>query len=258
MTWQCIASVALGLLGLACGDAGIRIGSGISEADGGGGSGCLDPGLLVHLAFDESTGLAAEDSAVLGANGALVNMGIDDWVAGRSGNALDFDGTDGHVVISATDSIGDLGTMTMCAWVFPRAYPNQFLTIADKSDNTYVGGWNFYLENDATVGLLTNQQKYATVEGIVLNTWQHVCASWDGSSGVGGIVLYLNGSDRGQTDSGSNGTGVDSDADKDLVIGLVNNGAFPFDGLIDDYRLYDRVLSESEIEQIYQCTNGSP
>ena len=280
MVRPCVVVPTVALVGLimACGEAGVWIGGGDPQsvpptedaaapaADAGVG-GCLDdvPSLLAHYAFDETLGLVAVDSAGAAGEGVLINMGGDDWVPGRLGNALDFDGIDDHVVVGRPATVNDLNGMTMCAWIQPRSYPGRFPTIADKSLNTFQGGWNFYIENNETFGFLTNERRYVNAEGIVLNAWQHVCASWDGSSGFGGVALYYDGVQRNPIDSGQNGADADtrdSDAGQDLIIGRVNendnNDGFPFDGRIDDYRLYNRALSASEIEAIYGCTKGGP
>ena len=137
----------------------------------------------------------------------------------------------------------------------PRATLTRSPAIADKSRNTFTGGWNFYLENDNTFGLLTNRRRWATGGTVVLNTWQHLCVSWDGTGGLAGIALYYNGASVRRGNSGNNGSGTDSDASRDLVIGRVNNGNYPFEGVIDDFRLYGRVLAPSEIAAIHACAN---
>ena len=257
---------------LGCGENGIHIGTvplplPDASADSSGQTMPVAPcvatsDLVVHFPFDESGGQAVIDMSSSGGDGSLVNMAAEDWVPGPRGNALDFDGEDDHVRLPRGDHISDLGAMTMCAWINPRSFPNEYPTIADKSLDTYEGGWNFYLENHSTFGpvfgFLTNERKWATAGGIVLNRWQHVCASWDGSPGFSGIRLYHNGFETAEVEAESNGDVRDSDAERDLLIGRVNDGSHPFDGLIDDYRLYDRVLTPTETESVYRCSSGAP
>ena len=77
--------------------------------------------------------------------------------------------------------------------------------------------------------------------------------SWDGSNGFAGIQLFQDGVTVSMKNSGSNGNQLDSDAAHDLFVGCVNNGTFPFDGVIDDFILYPRLLTPSEIGVIYGC-----
>ena len=213
----------------------------------------LPSGLVAHLAFDESNGDKAADASGNGNDGQLVELGDTDWVAGRIGNALDFDGKGGHVNSGSRPSVDDLPTMTLCAWIFPRSYPSQYPAIADKSEDTFTGGWNFYIETGNVLGFLTNHRKWATGGTIALNQWQHACASWDGSGGSEGIALYLDGNAIAIGNTGSNGNATDSDEARNLLIGRVNNATFEFDGLIDEFQLYGRVLAPAEIALIHGC-----
>lgn len=59
-----------------------------------------DLGLVAHWGFDVGTGsVLAKNSTGLGNNGLLQNMDpATDWVAGKIGGALDFDGTDDGLI----------------------------------------------------------------------------------------------------------------------------------------------------------------
>src|SRR5690606_20087706 len=207
------------------------------------------PGLVVHLPLDEREGLAARDLSGRGNDGALAGLDAPRWVAGRVVGAVDLDGH--QVDLGSAASIDDLMTLTNCAWIRPRSYPSEFPTIADKSADTFVGGWNFYIHTAGTFGLLTNRRQYAEAGGVRLGAWQHLCASWDGSDGASGIALYRDGALRAHRETGSNGTGLDKDAARDLILGRVNSGAYAFDGLIDDVQLYGRVLTHAEIVGVF-------
>lgn len=215
-------------------------------------SGCdLPPGLVMHLPFDEESGNLASDASGNGHDGALVGLDDTHWVAGHEGGALDLTNTEGYVNSGSDARVDDLSTMTLCAWIYPTSYPNDYPAIADKSEDTFTGGWNFYIETGGLLGFLTNRRKWASGGAIALNAWQHVCSSWDGSNGTNGIALYIDGAGITTTDTGSNGANNDSDANRDVLIGRVNNGTYEFDGLIDDLQLYGRVLDSAEIMTIF-------
>ncbi|MCH2188744.1 LamG domain-containing protein, partial [Candidatus Gracilibacteria bacterium] len=81
-----------------------------------------------------------------------------------------------------------------------------------------------------------------------INTWQHIAITFDGSN----VVCYLN----GQQVCSKIKSGTQNDIDlrsADLVVGrdLTGSAAF-FDGRIDELRIYDRVLSATEVRTIYQ------
>ena len=211
------------------------------------------PGLVVHLPFDEGSGLSAADISANGNNGVLFGMDDTDWVSGRFGTALDFDGNDQFVSSGSGPTIADLPSMSMCAWIQPRSFASQFPAIADKSKDGFTGGWNFYVEDGNLLGFLTNHQKFATGGTIRLDAWQHVCATWDGSGGTNGITLYIDGLPIAITETGSNGDAIDSDAERELRVGGTNDGTLDYDGLTDDFQLYSRVLAPDEIETLHRC-----
>ena len=214
------------------------------------------PGVVVHLPFDEGIGDLAADISANGNDGRLIGLDDTDWVSGRIGTALDFDGIDDFVTSGSDPSIDDLPAISMCAWIQPRSFTGTFPAIADKSEDSFTGGWNFYIQEGARLGFMTNRRQFATGGDIQLGIWQLVCAVWDGSDGTGGISLYLDGSQVPIVDTGSNGDVTDSDDGRDLQIGRVNNETFAFDGLIDDYQLYSRVLTPLEIETIHGCADS--
>ena len=79
-------------------------------------------GPVAHYKFEEGSGTTAFDSA--GSNdGTLTNMADSDWVVGKFGTALDFDGTDDHIIVSDDASISGLAALTVSAWIKPDAWP---------------------------------------------------------------------------------------------------------------------------------------
>ena len=225
--------------------------AGASDAGGSAGTCVLPPGLIVHLPLDEGAGTTTADATGNGHDGVLLQGPA--WAVGRLGNALSFDGVDDEVNAGSGAAIDDLTTLTMCAWIFPRAFPARWPAIADKSADSFTGGWNFYADRDGEFGFLTNRAQFAEGGSVTRSEWAHVCASWDGSAGFAGIELYLNGVSIPHGRTGTNASGFASDASRDLAIGRVAGGGLEFDGIIDDYQLYGRVLSPLEIQQIANC-----
>jgi hypothetical protein len=238
----------------ATGDAG-PVADAPGNGDGGGGA-CASPDLVLHLRFDESAGLAAMDASGAGNHGVLVGFaGAGFWVPGRTGNALAFTGTE-QVRVASTPSLSDLGTLTACAWVRPTSDPATFATIVDKSEDGYRGGWNLYTISGGGLGLYNNMGSAREGATVALDVWQHLCGTWDGTPGVGGIVLYRDGA--AASSFGLPGGGpFESDAGTNLTIGRQKLGIFAFAGLLDDVRVYRRALAAAELQALYACSTGS-
>ncbi|QQR77553.1 MAG: LamG domain-containing protein [Candidatus Moraniibacteriota bacterium] len=83
--------------------------------------------------------------------------------------------------------------------------------------------------------------------------WNHIAVTWTGSSAATSVVIYKNGQNVTQS-SGDNGIGSRrDDSGSGFHIGV--DAGWPiaraFDGKLDDVRLYNRVLSATEVMNLY-------
>ena len=224
----------------------------------------LTTGLVGHWKLDDGSGSpTAADSSGNGNTGTLTYMSAStDWTTGMKSGALDFDGVDDMVNIassSSLDSLGAGGGLTFCSWAYIRNYgknANSYRTIFAKEQSTAVNGWYVFVQDTAKFGIVTNNLDFARVVDsslVPLNEWKHLCASWDGSAGVGGVDLYVDGAPVPISQSGSRSGTAGDDAGQPAIIG--NDVDHEFDGVLDDVRVYNRVLSATEVQQLYGCTS---
>jgi hypothetical protein len=85
----------------------------------------------------------------------------------------------------------------------------------------------------------------ATVPNYLDNNWHHVA----GVISTTGMRIYFDGA---QVASNPDGTSIVYPLGTDFFVGRHGNGdaGFDYDGNIDDVRIYDRALSDSEILQL--------
>jgi hypothetical protein len=88
----------------------------------------------------------------------------------------------------------------------------------------------------------------AVLHVVPANEWAHMVMVFDGTNATG----YLNGIDE----TGPQPTGIGAPVDGPVWIGVAFNDARVFQGMIDDMRLFDRVLEESEIIAIMAGGTG--
>ena len=79
---------------------------------------------------------------------------------------------------------------------------------------------------------------------VTINTWYHVAAVF----GSSGMIMYINGGQQTDTDADTGGM---TNTSPSFVIGSLRVGTWPFNGKIDDVRVYNRVLSADEIRLLY-------
>ncbi|MBN2314776.1 MAG: LamG domain-containing protein [Sedimentisphaerales bacterium] len=232
----------------------ITVLAGVTEAD------------LVGLwRFDETSGTIAHDSSGNGHDGTF--NGDLTWTAGRIGGALDFefDNTNECVVIPPFEVIG--GGLTLAAWVKPESFSQADARIIDKgvdvasaNDAWWMlspvssGGQirlRFRLKTDEGSTTLT---QIATSGGLVVNEWAHTAAIWDGTS----MILYQDGVEVGRVAKG--GTAVATNPDASIYIGnqLAATQRRPFDGLLDDVRVYNVALAQEQLQVLVEGSEGYP
>ena len=216
---------------------------------------------ISYWKFDEGSGTLAADLGTSGFSGNIVGPV---YTTGKYGNALSFDGTNDYVTLAGTTAYDNMGAITISAWINPASTgENGKGRILAKSAGTNLPsmGWSFYLTNEVTNGIkfavdhTSAHLEHASVaNAITLNQWQFVAVTWDGSATAANAHIYVNGNEVGYSVA-DNAVGTRaSDIGKALYIG--NNPALSrtFKGNIDDVKVYNRVLSASEITNLY--SNG--
>lgn len=216
-------------------------------------------GLVGHWTFDGAdTTTTIADKSGSGNTGYYIGRATSTAkIAGKLGQALDFNGSNTYVRAGSGTSLDNLSPMSVCAWVNVRGLQYTYPIIVDKSSNGF-DGWNFYFTNEVDEGFgfysnLQDGKEYYF--DIPRNTWHHLCATWDGTDGAGGISLYLNGVSVSSATYVV--TGTSNDAANNLNIGAGSGATDQFhDGGLDDVRIYNRVLSSSEVLMLYNFGHG--
>ena len=103
------------------------------------------------------------------------------------------------------------------------------------------------MDGSFTIGNATSGWQATSNSGVlVAGTWHHIAATYNSVTGT--AVLYLNGV-AVKTQTGLSGTaGINS---AKLAIGSNNAGnASRFAGVIDDFRIYNYALGQSEVTAV--------
>ena len=199
--------------------------------------------LVSHWDFDDGTGSPTLTDVVGSGNGTLTLMDpATDWVAGKYGDALDFDGNDDYVRLSPTVAMTD--TFTMSMWIKPvMANDYETLIAADEPDNEVEGFW--LRGNTGNITFWFSSADHESNTAMSANEWHHIAFTNDGGNGT----FYLDGSPDGTV---SNAPGVNFE--------LMGNDAIneQYQGLMDEVRIYDRALTSDEISDLANGLTGIP
>ncbi|MCY7348102.1 MAG: LamG domain-containing protein, partial [Pyrinomonadaceae bacterium] len=177
-------------------------------------------------------------------NGTLQNGAT--FGAGQVGQAFNLDGNDDSVEIPHNPNLNITGSFSAEAWIFPRSIPSQNTRILDKDP------WNMVLKTSPANALnvnINNGGAITSANAIPLNQWTHVAFTLNGTTGE--IQIFINGilSASGTTPNPITG------GTEPLTIGN-NPGPTGFDGLIDEPSIYNRALSQTEIQSIFNAGNA--
>jgi hypothetical protein len=172
------------------------------------------------------------------------------YAAGKVGQALSLNGTDSYVMLPATQPMSAYNEITLGAWVYWNG-SSQWQRIFDFGNNTsqYMfltprSGGNklqFVIRNGSS-------EKAVETAQLPANQWAHVAVTL----GNGTAKLYVDGALKATT------SGVTiKPSDIQPGMNFIGKSQFPdplFNGMIDEFRVYNRVLSDAEIGAVYSQT----
>ena len=200
--------------------------------------GHLPPGLVALWSGDGN----ANDS-VGGNNGQLLHQA--GFAAGKVGSAFAFHSIGDEVTAPATDLPAGTSDRTIDCWIYIKSFNNG----AEECIAGYgMGGPGQIFSLSVAHGhRLVFTQWGAALDGSVLeaNRWYNVAVT---SVGTDSIKLYVNG-----VNVVTGTLNFDTPADGEFWIGKIKSPYAPvqFYGLIDEVAVFNRALSDSEIQSIY-------
>jgi uncharacterized protein (DUF1697 family) len=195
------------------------------------------PGLVAAYGFNESSGTGVVDVSGNNNNGTF-GSGVTRTTAGKFGGALVFNGSSGLVTIPNSASLQLTTGMTLEAWVNPSVVNSAW------RDVIYKGNDNYYLEGTSSNGGRPGAGgTFGTTYGtgsLAANTWTHLAVTYDRVT----LRLYVNGVQV----SSLAATGSIATSTTPLQIGGDSIYGQFFQGMIDEVRVYNRALSQAEIQ----------
>jgi hypothetical protein len=195
---------------------------------------------------------AAEGSAfdALCANNGTLQGGVD-FAPGQVGQAFNFDGQNGTVVVPDSSSLRLTNQLTIEAWINPRSVSGDQSIVGKVGFATGNHGYEFVLSDSTLLGLLNGPDQdwpWGSVQSdplIAAGLWYHVAFTYDQSA----MKLYVNGLPVAANVVGPQAIAATG---TDLRISGADDHIY-FNGLIDETSLYNRALSDAEIQSIYNA-----
>ena len=224
----------------------------------------LDPSLLAYWKFDNN-GL---DETSHNNHATLSNAG---YTSGRFGQSLDLAGrtAQSYAKVSSSASLNNMtDQLTVSAWVYPYVAPEKYHVVVSRQRDEYGHPDQFFLgfgpktPSRGGNGEITYKWHLSTTTNVIgadcyehaplVGQWIHMVGTYDGSN----IRLYVNG-ELICTRPISGDIPVDANP---ITFGMEENDASRrmlsfFNGRIDEVKMFNRNLSASEIQSLYELGN---
>jgi hypothetical protein len=195
----------------------------------------------------KAAGSTDEGAVVVYDSGSWRTFANESGPSAWNGNtySLDFDGTNDYLLMG-TSAISLDTNFTMSAWFKPTA--------SALSGYDFICGWGTNSSGQSRVMQILNSKLsfeiyLSRVSGsttLSADTWYHGAVTFSGND----VEIFLNGSSDG-TGTLSRSTMAASTTFAGGAAGFTAVGFTPFSGLIDEFAVFDSVLSSSNITAIY-------
>jgi len=221
-------------------------------------SGNVSANLVAHWKFDDGSGATAQDSSGNGYDGTL--FGEPTWVAGQIGGALEFDGSNDYVELPIGSLISSLTNSTFAIWVDFSNEGGGWQRILDFGTGTIVN--MFLTPRMGTDGLMRfaitidtyNDEDQTTAQATLPSGWHYVALTINADENV--HSLYLDGELEAQNTTARHTPSTLGETNQNWLGRSQYAADGYFDGRLDDFRIYDRVLTPKQIEDL--CNGISP
>ena len=201
---------------------------------------------IVEYQFNEGTGTSALNSGSLGSdtNGEINGATYSSNTPFGTGYSLKFDGTGFNDFVRVQDTFDYTDRLTIEAWIKPSAVDGQRIIWDDYGNPGVVfaltdAAVQFSISTTSNLGVSLNEGS------VKVGEWQHVAGVYDGSQ----MRVYINGIFTGGVYFTS-GPIIDNNLSPNYAaIGSSNIESYllNFDGMIDDFRIYNAALTPQEL-----------
>ncbi|MBI2085525.1 MAG: LamG domain-containing protein [Candidatus Aenigmarchaeota archaeon] len=219
--------------------------------------GDMKSGLVGYWKFDEGSGAIATDSSGSGNNGNLQPACPDcpTRTSGKSLNAIKFDGVNDFVSMSHSPSLDLERTQSFSASAWAKidiTSGNNFPIIEKNSGGVIDRGISFTVRAATLIDLvlqgdsISNRIYWRAPLGITLSNWNHYAFTYDGSSDVAGVKVYVNGLQLSPTYTENTLTTSIKNI-QPVRTGYGFAGSFA-KGTIDEVKIYNKAIGDLNIQ----------
>ncbi len=203
-------------------------------------------GGVVHFPMDSFQGGQVEDRSGNDHDGTV--FGNAETTAGKVGQGIRFDGIDDVIEVANAPALSLRNAVTASAWVYLEESAAAVQRVIHGGENT----WGLFVKKNSAYFYVDSSDdggaRRTVSSPIPLRQWVHLAGVYSGTK----LSLYVNGNVVAEALSSRN-INISGDA---LTIGG-NPPRQYFTGMLDDIRIHDIALSDSEIQEHAKALIGS-
>ncbi len=206
----------------------------------------IDPATVVAVwLLDEGQGKTAADSSDSGYEGTVTGG---EWVDGKFGKALDFDGKTDKVEVPDAEGLDAVPQITVVCWEkHDKEPPQNYAPVGKEPLYRFIiskgGSGHFVL---ATTGAAWyGAGTVASGGGMTAGEWHHLAGTYDGKR----VKFYVDGKLVGTGPQDISGDVLDNAAAFTMAKSIANNVDF-FEGIVDEVAVFKVALGEEDIKSI--------
>lgn len=162
--------------------------------------------------------------------------------------AASFDGTASYLTVPSSPELNLTGSFTIEFWMKPAT--NTVQTLMQKRVGTNAEGYTVYINSSRRIAIRTQEiTMLAASDTVVPGVWTHVACRYD--AGIPEFAIFFN----GVFDTSHSFPHPPTASADSLRIGAGLNGAYT--GVMDEVRIWNRALPQSEIVQNERTSLGA-
>ncbi len=215
-------------------------------------------GLIGHWRLDEASGTTAADSSTGNVTGTMAG-GMTAAAATRPGAVaagMIFDGVDDRISMGDIFDFGTTQNFSISAWVKAQPGSAGGMIVAKRAGSNVASWWVGIDGADGTMDANiddgpSNAIRSKNTTDMRDGQWHLLTATYDRA---GNMRIFVDGV---LADSDNiTGASTSMSTTNNFTIAANSSGGTPFNGQVDDVRVYNRVLTADEVTTIYQARDG--
>jgi len=211
---------------------------------------------VLELRFDEGAGDQVADTSGAGNDGTVVGA---QWVAGKFGGALEFDGAGTHVEIQDSASLQITEEMTVAAFVLFHtlgASGNHDAIVAKASTWSFITfkrsnpAYQFAWWDSVVKDLIPGEAKWIVSDWAPeLDTWYHLAVTMKSTDK---LFFYRDGEVIKESPYPG---AIPAGAGNSILVGKGNGATENFGGVVDEVMIFNTVLSQTDVQGLTSVTS---